>query len=82
MYVPADPGLWHGRVDGEDGAAGRRWHQIVRFNMAVANGLDSAIVDPLDQGVMDAISAAVALHGRDDHCLSYIDRHRRLSEPH
>jgi 5-methyltetrahydrofolate--homocysteine methyltransferase len=48
-------------------------------SMAAASGLDSAIVDPLDKGVMDAISAAAALSGRDDHCLEYIQRHRHPS---
>ena len=31
MYIPADPNIWQGRVDEEDGLAGYRWHQSVGF---------------------------------------------------
>lgn len=30
MWEATDPGIWHGRVDEEDGAAGHRWHQIIQ----------------------------------------------------
>ena len=30
MHTPADLGCWRGRVDAQEGAQGRRWHQIVR----------------------------------------------------
>ncbi len=39
MYLPADPKLWQGRVDAGDGAAGRRWHQVVGFDGAQAGGV-------------------------------------------
>lgn len=31
MYQQAQPGLWQGRVDSEDGDAAKRWHQQVRW---------------------------------------------------
>ncbi|TVS13274.1 MAG: formimidoylglutamase [Wenzhouxiangella sp.] len=30
MWEPGDPTIWQGRVDAEDGAAGLRWHQVIR----------------------------------------------------
>jgi 5-methyltetrahydrofolate corrinoid/iron sulfur protein methyltransferase len=44
--------------------------------MAIARGLDGAIVNPLDHRMMGTIIAAEALAGRDDYCLSYIKAHR------
>ncbi|NLW50040.1 MAG: dihydropteroate synthase [Candidatus Brocadiaceae bacterium] len=35
-------------------------------------GLDSAIVDPTAEGLMDAVRAAEALAGRDEFCMNYI----------
>jgi len=35
-------------------------------------GLDSAIVDPTSDGLMDAVRAAQALAGRDEYCMNYI----------
>jgi 5-methyltetrahydrofolate--homocysteine methyltransferase len=48
--------------------------------MAIASGLDSAIIDPLDPRMMAVISAAEALIGRDQFCMDYItaDRAGRL----
>jgi len=44
--------------------------------MAIAMGLDSAIVDPLDQRLMANILAAEALAGRDQFCMCYIAAER------
>lgn len=44
---------------------------------AIAAGLDSAILDPLDQGVMSAACAAEALAGRDEWCAGYLRAYRR-----
>ncbi len=44
--------------------------------MAMARGLDAAIVDPLDGGLMAAARAAETLLGLDDMCLGYIQAHR------
>lgn len=44
--------------------------------LAVAAGLDSAIIDPLDTELRSAILATELLLGRDRHCLNYIRAHR------
>lgn len=43
---------------------------------AIASGLDSAILDPLDRGVMSTLHAAEALAGRDEWCTDYLRAHR------
>lgn len=40
--------------------------------MAIAKGLDAAIVNPLDRRMMAAILAAEALAGRDEYCGNYL----------
>jgi 5-methyltetrahydrofolate--homocysteine methyltransferase len=50
------------------------------LTMAMAAGLDSAIVDPLDRELMDAIKTAEALLGRDSFCMNYIKAFRK-AEP-
>ncbi|MFZ0611165.1 MAG: methyltetrahydrofolate cobalamin methyltransferase [Desulfobacterales bacterium] len=44
--------------------------------MAVAKGLDGAIMNPLDKKMMAGIIAAEALAGRDDFCTNYIQAFR------
>lgn len=44
--------------------------------MAIASGLDGAIVNPLDKKMMAAIIAAEAVMGRDDFCMNYINAYR------
>ncbi len=44
--------------------------------MAIAKGLDSAIVDPLDPRMMAEIRAAETLIGRDPYCMEYINAER------
>ncbi len=44
--------------------------------MAMAAGLDSAILDPLDHELMDAIKTAEALLGKDRFCRKYIKAFR------
>jgi len=39
-------------------------------------GLDSAIIDPTAEGMMDTACAAEALAGRDEFCMNYISRMR------
>jgi 5-methyltetrahydrofolate--homocysteine methyltransferase len=48
--------------------------------MAIARGMDSAIIDPLDPRMMAAIAAAEALAGKDQFCMAYItaDREGKL----
>lgn len=44
--------------------------------MAIAKGLDTAIVNPLDKHMMACIIAAEALVGRDDYCMNYLKAYR------
>jgi len=46
------------------------------MSMAIAKGLDGAIVNPLDKKMMANIIAAEALAGRDDYCMSYLKAYR------
>jgi 5-methyltetrahydrofolate--homocysteine methyltransferase len=51
--------------------------------MAIAKGLDGAIVNPLDKEMMATITAAEALAGRDNYCVRYLKAYRagRLQPP-
>lgn len=42
------------------------------MTMAIARGLDGAIINPLDQKMMANIVAAEALNGRDTFCMNYL----------
>ena len=44
--------------------------------MAIAKGLDGAIMNPLDQKMMAHILAAEALAGRDNFCMEYLKAYR------
>jgi len=44
--------------------------------MAIAKGLDAAIMDPLDRQMMSVVLAAEALAGRDNFCMNYINAYR------
>jgi len=46
------------------------------MSMAIAKGLDGAIVNPLDKKMMANIIAAEALAGRDDYCMAYLQAYR------
>ena len=58
------------------GLPNRRLLNRTFLAMAVAFGLDSAIVDPLDEELMAVVYAAEALAGRDEWCMNYIQAHR------
>lgn len=45
--------------------------------MAIAKGLDSAIVNPLDKAMMASIIAAEALVGKDEFCTQYLKAYRK-----
>lgn len=49
--------------------------------MAIAAGLDSAILDPLDRELMGAIKASEALSGKDRFCKNYIKAFRHAQSP-
>ena len=44
--------------------------------MAITEGLDSAILNPLDKRMMTDITAAEALIGRDNYCMNYLKAYR------
>jgi 5-methyltetrahydrofolate--homocysteine methyltransferase len=46
------------------------------LTLALAEGLDCAILDPLDREMMAALAAADVVLGRDRHCLSYTRAYR------
>jgi len=46
------------------------------MTMAIAKGLDGAIVNPLDKKMMANIIVAEALAGRDDFCMQYLKAYR------
>ncbi|MCG6908798.1 MAG: methyltetrahydrofolate cobalamin methyltransferase [Deltaproteobacteria bacterium] len=46
------------------------------MSMAIAKGLDGAIINPLDKKMMGNIVAANALAGRDDFCMQYLTAYR------
>jgi len=46
------------------------------MSMAIAKGLDGAIINPLDKKMMANIIAAEALAGRDDYCMAYLQAYR------
>jgi len=43
---------------------------------AIANGLDSAILDPTDKLLFSSLSAALVVNGKDDFCMNYITAFR------
>jgi 5-methyltetrahydrofolate--homocysteine methyltransferase len=53
------------------------------LTLALAAGLDSAILDPLDREVMASLIAAELVLGRDHHCLNYTRAYRagQLPQP-
>jgi len=44
--------------------------------MCMANGMDSVILDPLDQNIMSLLISSNSLLGRDDYCMGYLTAHR------
>ncbi len=44
--------------------------------MAMARGMDAAILDPLDKQIMAVVCAGETLLGRDEMCLEYIQAFR------
>lgn len=46
------------------------------MSMAVAKGLDGAILNPLDKKMMANIAAAETLLGKDNYCTNYLSAYR------
>jgi 5-methyltetrahydrofolate--homocysteine methyltransferase len=58
------------------GLPGRPFINQTFMSMAIAMGLDGAIINPLDKRMMANIIAAEALAGRDSYCMNFIKAHR------
>ncbi len=58
------------------GLPGRKFINQTFMAMAIAMGLDGAIINPLDKRMMATITIAEALAGRDDYCMNYLKAFR------
>ena len=58
------------------GLPGRAFVNQTFMSMAIAYGLDGAIINPLDKRMMANILAAEALVGRDNYCMNFMKAHR------
>jgi len=58
------------------GLPGRPFVNQTFMSMAIALGLDGAIINPLDKRMMGNIIAAEALAGRDNFCMNFMKAHR------
>ena len=58
------------------GLPGRKYVNRAFMIQAIAKGLDGAIVNPLDKGMMGAIVTAEALAGKDNFCMNYLKAFR------
>ncbi len=61
------------------GLPARKFMNQTLMVMAIAKGLDGAIVNPLDKRMMACITAAETLAGRDDFCMKYLKAYRAKS---
>jgi 5-methyltetrahydrofolate--homocysteine methyltransferase len=50
------------------------------LTIAVANGLDSAIINNTSRTMMDTLHAALAVTGQDEYCLEYIQYVRNIEQ--
>jgi 5-methyltetrahydrofolate--homocysteine methyltransferase len=58
------------------GLPARKFLNQTFMAMAIAKGLDGAIINPLDRKMMANITAAEALAGRDNYCMKYLKAYR------
>jgi 5-methyltetrahydrofolate--homocysteine methyltransferase len=58
------------------GLPARKFMNQTFMAMAIAKGLDGAIINPLDQRMMANIIAAETLVGRDNFCMNYLKAFR------
>lgn len=59
------------------GLPGRSFVNRYFLSLAMQNGLDSAILDPLDREIQAAILTSEMILGRDKHCLNFIRASRK-----
>jgi cobalamin-dependent methionine synthase I len=50
----------------------RKFLNRIFLALLVASGLDTAIMDPLDDAIMAVLTATLTLLGKDDYCMNYI----------
>lgn len=48
--------------------------------LAMGYGLDSAIIDPVDEGMREVICVSETLTGKDEYCMNYINRCRQARD--
>jgi 5-methyltetrahydrofolate--homocysteine methyltransferase len=58
------------------GLPARKFMNQTFMTMAIAKGLDGALINPLDKKMMATIIAAEALAGRDNFCMNYLKAFR------
>ena len=58
------------------GLPNRQFLNQTFMSMAIAKGLDGAIINPLDKRMMANIIAAEALAGKDEYCTKYLQAYR------
>ncbi len=58
------------------GMPNRKYLNRTFMSMAIARGLDGAIVNPLDQQMMATITSANTLAGKDEFCRNYLKAYR------
>ncbi len=58
------------------GLPNRRYINRTFISMAIAKGLDTAIVNPLDDKMMADITVACTIAGKDEFCMNYLKAHR------
>ena len=58
------------------GLPARKYMNQTFMTMAIAKGLDGALINPLDRRMMATIIAAEALAGRDNFCMNYLKAFR------
>lgn len=58
------------------GLPARKYVNRIFMAQAIACGLDGAIINPLDKGMMGTIAAAEALAGKDKSCIRYLKAFR------
>lgn len=58
------------------GLPGRKHLNRAFMIQAILKGLDGAIVNPLDKGMISAIISAEALAGKDSYCMNYLKAYR------
>lgn len=58
------------------GLPGRKHINRAFMTIAITRGLDGAILNPLDKGMLSAIALGEALAGKDDFCMKYLKAFR------